>query len=82
MTMYGAHGERIAVTIDEAISRPVGIAVDGYGRLYVANNDDTVTTFAGGKRTPLTIRTALSAPRGVAISNAGRTTSRMRATAP
>ncbi len=60
-------------TITDGIDRPIGLAVDKHGTLYVVNQDNnTLTVYSHGKTSPrLTINNGLDGPYGVAVDSHG-----------
>jgi hypothetical protein len=56
---YNTAGVRITPTITEGLNNPGALAVDSTGKLYVANGNNTITTYdSNGRRTRLTIHTS------------------------
>jgi hypothetical protein len=60
-------------SITDGIDRPIGVAVDKHGALYVVNQDNnTLTVYPHGKTSPsLTIDNGLDGPYGVAVDSHG-----------
>jgi len=67
LTKFTLDGQMVWTTTT-ALASPEGVTVDASGKLYVANGNDTVTTYdQNGNQTTPTITTGLDLPFGVAV---------------
>lgn len=72
LTKYSLDGQMLWSTTT-GLASPEGVAVDAGGKIYVANGNDTVTTYDQyGNQTTPTIAKGLHLPFGIAVDAAGK----------
>ncbi|MBV9333753.1 MAG: NHL repeat-containing protein [Candidatus Eremiobacteraeota bacterium] len=72
LTKFTLAGKQVW-SITNGLTTPRAVTVDAHGKIFVANGNDTITTYdRNGNQTTPTIKSGLDQPFGVAVDHAGK----------